>query len=278
MDDSIISIDVVRDFLEAASHKPLGGRQRVYIFCEAEKMNVQAQNCILKTLEEPIPHVTILLIAQHSGELLPTIVSRCQSVRFGLVAEERIRALLRAKTPLSEDDAAFLASMSGGRPGWALHTAGRPQLLDLRYRTREMVERLLSCAGAEALGLAEAVIEFAESLWRAENTEAEDGKSALSDAGAQSRIARSSQTAFLDLLAEWFRDMLLVQFPECEPAVTNLQALDWLKNVARTYSPRELLRLIEQIHGARHFILANANGHLVLEVLFLNLVRTTRRL
>lgn len=273
MDDAIISIDVVRDFLEIASFKPVAGRRRVYIFCEAEKMNIQAQNCILKTLEEPIANVSIILITQHAGELLPTIVSRCQSVRFGLVAEEAIRLLLKERTDLDEESINSLASLSTGKPGWALRMAEHPEVLELRYQTLEIIERLAAGTSAEALGLAEKTIEFAEKLWRAEN--ADPSGVALNDSGAQTRILRSSQATFLEILAGWFRDMLVAKYPQCQPAIIHLREMEWLQEAASGYSAEELLRSIEQIHQARRFILANANGHLVLEVLFLNLI--TRR-
>lgn len=276
MDDSIIAIEIVRDFLEIASLKPVAGRRRVFIFCEAEKMNVQAQNCLLKTLEEPIPNLTIVLITQHAGELLPTIVSRCQAVRFGLVPESEIRSLLKQRTDLSVKEIEFLASVSGGRPGWALRSAQNKAFLTLRQQVFDFIGTVHCGENVDAVGLAERAMEFAEALWREEKQGGEDTEEALSDASAQSRILRSSQAQFLELLAGWFRDLLLVQHEGCSQAVTNVQALDWLAQAAQNYFRRDLIWCIEQIHQTRALILANANGQLALEVLFLNLIHRRR--
>jgi len=276
IDDSIISIETVRHFLSMASHKPVAGRHRVYVFCEAEKMNIQAQNCLLKTLEEPIPNSSIILIAQHAGELLPTIVSRCQSVRFGLVAEEVIRDLLLQRTPLDGERAALIASMSGGRPGWAFRAAENTEIVALREGVFDFVVAVYNGNHAEALGLAERACEFAETLWRAEKIRSEREEEDLNDASSRSRIQRSSQAAFLEILAEWYRDILLGRDGSSEVAVTNVQALEWIQEAAGKYSPSELIHYIEQIHRARHYILSNANGHLVFEALFLNLTRKSK--
>jgi len=274
IDDSIISIEAVRHFLATSSHKPIAGKHRVCIFCEAEKMNVQAQNCLLKTLEEPIPNFTIILVAQHAGELLPTIVSRCQSVRFGLVAEELVRDLLLRSTSVDEREATLIASLAGGRPGWALRAAANPRIIELREKVFDFVEVVYNGKRAEALGLAEQAIEFAERLWKEEKIRTEEEAENLRDASAKSRIQRSSQAAFLEILAEWYRDILLVSLGDFdEKAISNWQALEWIKEAGGRYSPHELMRSIEQIHRARHYILANANGHLVFEVLFMNLMR-----
>ncbi|PJB73621.1 MAG: hypothetical protein CO095_05675 [Armatimonadetes bacterium CG_4_9_14_3_um_filter_58_7] len=227
-------------------------------------------------MEEPIPNSSIILIAQHAGELLPTIVSRCQSVRFGLVAEEVIRDLLLQRTPLDGERAALIASMSGGRPGWAFRAAENTEIVALREGVFDFVVAVYNGNHAEALGLAERACEFAETLWRAEKIRSEREEEDLNDASSRSRIQRSSQAAFLEILAEWYRDILLGRDGSSEVAVTNVQALEWIQEAAGKYSPSELIHYIEQIHRARHYILSNANGHLVFEALFLNLTRKSK--
>src|SRR5215208_1978559 len=86
-----LPVDVVRDFLVGpANRKPSMGRGKVFVVEEAELMNATAQNALLKTLEEPYGRALIVLLTDQPGALLPTIRSRCQTVRFGALDEQAV--------------------------------------------------------------------------------------------------------------------------------------------------------------------------------------------
>ena len=117
-----LTVDLVRHFvIEPAGMKPTQGRRRVFLIREAERMNEEAQNALLKTLEEPPGTACLILVTASAGRLLPTIRSRCQSVPFGLLPPEFVAQELRARAGVSAADAAALAGLSGGRLGVALH-------------------------------------------------------------------------------------------------------------------------------------------------------------
>ncbi len=92
-DGNRIKIDQIRELQEYVALKPTG-RHKVVIIDDAGKMNLQAQNALLKTLEEPPPGVVFILIAANRGELLPTILSRCQVIEFSPLKGEEIERLL----------------------------------------------------------------------------------------------------------------------------------------------------------------------------------------
>lgn len=135
---------------------PLEGRFRVAIIEGAHRLNLDAQHAILKTLEEPPAAVVLVLAADDSASLLPTVVSRCARLRLGPVAPEIVAGMLEEAGVADRSAGTMLARLAGGRPGVALELAARPEavlaqgrlsrsLLDLLGRDRR--ERLAQATG-----------------------------------------------------------------------------------------------------------------------------------
>jgi DNA polymerase-3 subunit delta' len=115
-----LSVDVVRQYLVGpAGLKPAMGRGKVFVVEEAELMNPQAQNALLKTLEEPYGRTLIVLLTDQPGALLPTILSRCQVVRFAALPEELVRRELESRGT-DRKLAAEAARLAAGSLGMAL--------------------------------------------------------------------------------------------------------------------------------------------------------------
>ena len=112
-------IDVVREFvIEKVSQRPALSTRRVFVLSEAEKLNNESQNCLLKVLEEPPSYCCIILVCTRPDKLLPTIRSRCQILRFGPIAEDKIIEKLH-QPGLGEKQAKFLARFADGCLGLA---------------------------------------------------------------------------------------------------------------------------------------------------------------
>src|SRR5262249_50302248 len=109
-----ILVDAIRDLEREANFLPYEAAARVFIVDDAEKMNDNASNALLKTLEEPPPTAYIFLITSRPDSLLATIRSRCQMVRFAPVAAEQIADLLVKNKGSSTADAALAARLSRG--------------------------------------------------------------------------------------------------------------------------------------------------------------------
>ncbi len=119
-----LPIDIIREFvIVPAGVQPSRGRARVFVIDEAERMNNQAQNSILKTLEEPPANAYLVLVTSRPDRFLPTIHSRCQSVRFGPLGREFITGKL-VEAGASAEAAGYWANFSGGRLGMALNLSG----------------------------------------------------------------------------------------------------------------------------------------------------------
>ncbi len=122
-DTGVIKVDQARDAIERSAYRPFEGRRRVVIVDEADAILVEAQNALLKTLEEPPPASTFVLVTSRPDVLMPTVRSRCQRLRFGRLAAAEIAAVLIRDHGYAEADAHAAASASDGSLGLALEGA-----------------------------------------------------------------------------------------------------------------------------------------------------------
>jgi len=114
-----ISIEQIRDLIWKISLKPFKSKYKVAIIDSANRMTLEAQNCFLKTLEEPKGNSVIILISESENLLLPTIVSRCQKIKFFPVEKEKIEKFLREKGA-EEEKIKRILRFAQGRPGMAI--------------------------------------------------------------------------------------------------------------------------------------------------------------
>jgi DNA polymerase-3 subunit delta' len=132
-----ITVDQIRDLSRVAAMAPRQGGRRVFIIDPADRMNAEAQNALLKTLEEPPGAAVLILVAPRAHLLLPTVRSRCFSVPFGPLLVSELAKLL-AMRGMSAEEAAARAALAEGRPGKALAL----DLEALQKRRAELLEVL----------------------------------------------------------------------------------------------------------------------------------------
>ena len=142
-DKSAIKIEQVRDIQKRIIFKPMEGRKKVVIIDEAEKLNLHAANCLLKTLEEPPDDTVLILVANTGVPLLPTILSRCQGIRFAPLGTETIRFFLESRG--SGENTGFIAALAQGSIKRALLLLET----DFLSRRREFIE-LLAAGGIDS--------------------------------------------------------------------------------------------------------------------------------
>src|SRR5919198_2368974 len=116
----LIRVDQVRDVIDRAAYRPFEGRRRVVILDDADALLPEAQNALLKTLEEPPAASTFVLVTSRPDLLLPTVISRCQRLRFGRLSPSDVAAVLIREHGYTETDAHAAASVSDGSVGLAL--------------------------------------------------------------------------------------------------------------------------------------------------------------
>jgi DNA polymerase-3 subunit delta' len=123
---------------------PLEGRFRVAIVEHANRLNPDAQNALLKTLEEPPARVCIILAVDELSALLPTVVSRCARLRLSPVATETVAEMLDEAGLADRLTGSALARLSGGRPGVAMALARRPEAVMAQERVSRTLLDLLA--------------------------------------------------------------------------------------------------------------------------------------
>jgi DNA polymerase III delta' subunit len=249
-----LGVELIRYFLiEPATRKPAIGPYRVFVLREAERMNEEAQNALLKTLEEPPGPACLVLVTASADRLLPTIRSRCQSVPFGPLPTDFVRAELVRQQQIPPEDAQALASLSAGRLGLALrwHKAG---VLGLLEEVGASLDELLSGRSAAfASHLIEHATRLAAAL--ADSQAADEDRAADADSSQDATGPGAAAPPPGDELREAVKLVLLAVAAVCRDALIARCGADALHHLpAQRERTRRLARALsaEQLeHGIR---------------------------
>ena len=133
-----LNIETVRAITSSVSLRPMEASHRVVIVDDVETMQETAQEAFLKTLEEPPPYATILLLTTDAELMLETIRSRATTIQLQTVLPATIEEMLRA-SGVDDEPATTIALAATGRPGWAIEAAGNPALLEQRLELQSTV-------------------------------------------------------------------------------------------------------------------------------------------
>ena len=134
-----IKVDQVREAIERSAYRPFEGKRRVVVIDEADAMIPEAQNALLKTLEEPSPASVFVLITSRPDLLLPTVRSRCQRLRFGRLSPADVASVLMRTHGYDAEAAHAAASASEGSVGAALDE-GSKEFVDARAAAQRVLE------------------------------------------------------------------------------------------------------------------------------------------
>src|SRR5262249_43971055 len=115
--------ELMKELCAGFALKPARGRGKVVLIDGADDLNEESANCFLKTLEEPPPRSVLILVGSTTDRQLPTIVSRCQVIRFAPLSDDAVAELLRAEGVEGEERLARLVRLGAGSPGLALALA-----------------------------------------------------------------------------------------------------------------------------------------------------------
>ena len=213
----MIRIDDIRALRHDLHMRPFEADRRVYLILDAERMNEEAADALLKDLEEPPEYAVIVLVADEVGPLPETIRSRCQAIPFRRLSERAVREHVQARAPeLSEEEATSIARVAGGR----LDRAERlldPAAAERRAALLETARAVYAETEFDPGGAAERLLEGA----RARAAEAKEREEAavegleLTSREAEQRVRRAARgaereelLAALEELAAWYRDLV----------------------------------------------------------------------
>lgn len=218
------SIDSMRQFSEEVYQAPYEAMWKVFIIHDADRMLTYSANALLKTFEEPAQQSIIILLSSLPESLLPTILSRCRTIRFHTVAEQEIAALVQAKCNKSTEEAQAIAGLAQGSVGSACRLAEqggdplREQILKILAKGKMSTYSELIKVVAEISEGIEQGKQQIEEIIRTSMTQAyPDGVNSAQqhaidkevDGAVAMRLARDAH-AILDLILTWYRDMHLL--------------------------------------------------------------------
>ncbi len=272
----------VRHLLHELARLPVEGTRRVAIVEAAHRLNEDAQNALLKTLEEPPPGATLILCADEPARLLPTVRSRAAVLRLGPVGARAMEGLL-AEHGVDAPRAARLARLADGRPGVAIALAGAPDAVDAREELARALLDLVAMGTADRLAAGRDILARAADLARVGRLPDEAGALVATPdppapggaTGADARPARGSpverRRAAATLLAVWTsvaRDLAVVAAGS-RGAVNDPALLEELEAVAGRVAVTAPTAFLGRLTHAAELLEANANPELLVDVLVL---------
>jgi DNA polymerase-3 subunit delta' len=142
--DREIKVDAVRELSRGLALTPYEARYQVALLLDFEQASESAVNALLKTLEEPPGSVVLLLTAESAESLPATIASRCELLRLRPVPVDELAAGLTVQHGIPAEQAQLLASVSGGRPGYALRLQADPEALAQRAEWLDAASEMLA--------------------------------------------------------------------------------------------------------------------------------------
>ncbi len=260
-----LSVDVIRHFIiNKVGLKPARGQCKVFIIQEADRMSIAAQNALLKTLEEPLGETLIMLLAKSTSKLLPTTVSRCQTVRFDALPTSFIIELLSSAVAdlspevadLSPEKAKWYAEISCGSIGDAIEFARNDWYQKAQSLSSAMVNLETQHANVASLWT-----ELAKSLVDSYRERDPD----ISD----SEATRLGYKAVLRLTAHWFDTQM-----RSSTGAPSLGKEAYSQDSSRQRTLKDILlapAAIERIVATERHLDLNANVQLCLETLLADL-------
>ncbi|MGQ9525367.1 MAG: DNA polymerase III subunit [Armatimonadota bacterium] len=274
-----VGIQQMREMRADVHLRPRIARRKVYIVPEADRLSPPACHTVLKTLEEPPPYVTIILIAPDLAEILPTVISRCQLVRFTAEPVETVcRALIARGIP--RETAAIAAAYTEGRFGAALSLAQDKSALALRAKVLDIITSLPTADRRSALRLAEDLAKLGEAAAKdaskRRDPETQDDSEVVRDELSEPLPAKQGLRSVIDVAVSWYRDILVAQHSGGTGPIRNVDRLQDLRSAARTAPTRKLLDALDFLVYCGYCIERNANPRLVLEQVVLKLLSVHR--
>ena len=136
----------IEEIIENSFSKPFAASHKIVIIDDFDKVTPEGQNALLKTLEEPMDYLILILISSNMRNILPTIISRCRILKFADLTQDRIEEFLLSKK-VSERNARLFSRLSNGDVSLALRYSEDPELLSKREDVINMTDRIIRNTG-----------------------------------------------------------------------------------------------------------------------------------
>lgn len=236
-----IGVDEIREQINNdIDIKPYSSRYKIYIVADSEKMTVQAQNALLKTIEEPPEYAIIILLTTNADIFLQTILSRCVVLNIRPVKEEIIKNQLMSEYGVSNYEAKVAAAFSGGNLGKAMKLATSEDFKELKQH----------------------VVGTLTSLERA-------GMDIISSCIKEAGSFKKQMEEYFSLMRIWFRDLLLYKAAGDIDRLIFQDDYKLIQEMSEKTSYFDLNNILKEIDYAESRIKSNVNFEVTMEVLLL---------
>ena len=238
-----VGVDDIRTQVNSdVTIKPYQGPKKIYIINEAEKMNLAAQNAILKTLEEPPEYAVIILLTSNLEAFLPTIISRCIVLNMKPVDDEKVKRFLMDELYLPDYKAAVCAAFSRGNIGKARLLASSEDFDKIKDEAVTLMKYMHEMEIQEVSQAVKRMTEY---------------KLEIND--------------FLDLLSVWYRDALLYKATKDVNHLIFKDEIQYIKKAATASTYEGIENVLDALDKAKKRLAANVSFELTMELLFLTI-------
>lgn len=238
-----ISVDDVRTQINNdIAIKPYSSPYKVYIISEAEKMTPQAQNALLKTLEEPPAYAVILLLTSNVNSLLQTILSRCVILNMKPVSDELMREYLMKEMQIPDYKAEVCTAFARGNVGKAKMLASSEEFENVKLEALSMLKGIKNIDVTDMIAAIKRVNEY---------------KMDVND--------------YLDIICIWYRDILLFKATNDVNHLVFREEVQNIRKVAGRTSYEGLESVLQALETAKNRLNANVNFDLTMELLLLEI-------
>jgi DNA polymerase-3 subunit delta' len=263
-----LAVDVVREFIiEKLAIKPTLSQRKVFVISEAERLNDESQNCLLKVLEEPPDYCTIILLCTRMEKLLPTTKSRCRMIRFSRIDRQRIIDKLNA-IGLDGEKAEYFARLADGSLGrgcqWAQLELVGANLYQIK---KELLDSLSTYKLADSLELAEWLWDKAKKIAAALEE--------LDEATSKTDLNRRAQKTLIQIIISALHDAMKLNIAGAHDLI-NYDQTEQIKSIASRFGSEQSAEKIADAYKTIHWIESSVNEKLIFEQLLLNLVVSDR--
>lgn len=238
-----ISVDDIR---EQVNHtimiKPYQGPYKVYIIPQADMMTPQAQNALLKTIEEPPEYAVIMLLTENADTLLPTINSRCVMLKLRNIKDTLIKKYLMETMQVPDYKADMCTAFAQGNMGRAIMLANSEHFNEIRDEAVQLLKYINEMELSEIVQAVSRITAY---------------KLEIND--------------YLDIIMIWYRDVLLYKATKDMDKVIFKDQMKYIKERAKRSSYEGIELIIESLEKAKARLKANVNFDLVMELLFLTI-------
>ncbi len=240
-ENGLIKKGEVENLIKNVATAPFESTRKVFIIDNAHMMNTEGMNAILKTLEEPPEYINIILITSSTNKILPTILSRCQNIKFYPVEAKKITDLLVNSYGKLKTEAEFLAEFTKGSVGKSIELATSDDFFAKREEIINLIDILLKGDKTKAISS----IGFFN-----------DNKETIDE--------------ILDIFLFWFRDLMLYKKLGNNPLIINKDKIEYISKHSYIKSDK-INDIIEKVQQTKEYIKGNANFQLSIETMLLNM-------